>query len=579
MGRENWFKTGEDGAREAHRVDEENERRRKEAQSGARRFWLPSDKSAEITFLDSLGFFLREHQVYLARSWQNWFTSVVPGTRILTELGAKPIEDISIGEKVLTHKGNFKSVIATSVRPTNKEIVSLMCGKVLTPVTVTYDHKVFYVPQPKTGSGRTGRHREILEGSVLTEGYAEDVEIGDYMFVPKIQTSQKEVEIISEDTAWIYGLYAANGSKEGGTQRKTGICITVSPWRRAVAERAVRVLEDMGYNSYYRDKGNCFRVFACSPDGKSICERFISACGSSTFEKKVPDSVLYGSAAITEAGLQGIVDGDGHNDEGYSSTSFVSTSFRLAMQGFQLALRIGRAASFRYADSEDGIRHSFYDVSWANQGHQYSSHVVDDGMFVKVRNKTRQAYVGMVHDLTVEDDHSFTVDGIAIRNCLSDFDNCPLCDAGMYASYVAMYTIVDHSEYQLKRGPSSGQIVKDQKRLFVVKSSARNKLLKQKERQSGDLTLCRFETTRYTAKECSTGEDFHFIKKATMEEVLSYAPSSEDPQEWIKPFDYAKLFYPKSAEELSKIIGETPPVGAKKPEDAAPASEEIGKYL
>lgn len=163
--------------------------------------------------------------------------------------------------------------------------------------------------------------------------------------------------------------------------------------------------------------------------------------------------------------------------------------------------------------------------------------------------------------------------------CLSDFDNCPLCDAGMYASYVAMFTIIDHTEFQLKRGPSAGQLVKDQKRLLVAKTGARNKILKQRELQKGDLTLCRFSTTRYTSKECSIGEDWNFIRKATMEEVLALAPTGEDPQEWIKPFDYAKLFYPKSAEELSKIIGEAPPVGAKTPEDSALAFGEIGKYL
>lgn len=172
------------------------------------------------------------------------------------------------------------------------------------------------------------------------------------------------------------------------------------------------------------------------------------------------------------------------------------------------------------------------------------------------------------------------------ETCLSDFDNCPLCDAGMFASYVAMFTVIDHSEFQLKRGPNAGQLVKDQKRLFVAKSTARNKLLKQKERQGGNLTLCRFECTRYTSKECSTGEDFHFIKRATMEEVLSLAPPGEDAQEWVKPFDYAKLFYPKSAEELSKLIGEAPPVGAGAPPGGSaspPASgkgaEEIGRYL
>ena len=50
-------------------------------------------------------------------------------------------------------------------------------------------------------------------------------------------------------------------------------------------------------------------------------------------------------------------------------------------------------------------------------------------------------------------------------------------------------------------------------------------------------------------------------------------------EEWLAPFDYMTLFAPKSVEELRKISGQNPPVGADDykgasiPKDAVEADE------
>ena len=178
------------------------------------------------------------------------------------------------------------------------------------------------------------------------------------------------------------------------------------------------------------------------------------------------------------------------------------------------------------------------------------------------------------------------------ETCLSDFDNCPLDEAGMKPSYVVAATIIDHTEFVLKKGPNAGTLIKNQKRLIVFKSTARLKILKQKERKEGDLTYCQFEATRYTAKECSTSEDFQYIKTLTLEEVKAFAPATMlgksgqqepvDPNEWIKPFDYPEVFKPKSADELRALVGGIAPVGAEKADPINPAdgsAPEIGRLL
>jgi len=49
----------------------------------------------------------------------------VPGTKVKLKDGCKNIEDIEVGDEVLTHRGEYKKVIATTSREENKEVYSI----------------------------------------------------------------------------------------------------------------------------------------------------------------------------------------------------------------------------------------------------------------------------------------------------------------------------------------------------------------------------------------------------------------------------------------------------------------------
>lgn len=153
------------------------------------------------------------------------------------------------------------------------------------------------------------------------------------------------------------------------------------------------------------------------------------------------------------------------------------------------------------------------------------------------------------------------------ETCIQDIgeEDCPFCEAGVKYFYECVFTVIDHSEYVSKR---TQKVVRDTKKLLVLRSTARKKVLRKKDQQDGDLTYCRFAVNRDSAQECSTGEDFDFLKRATREEVLQYAPTEYmgkaiTATEWIKPFDYMSIFQPKKAEQLRRILGKVPePTGA-----------------
>ena len=145
--------------------------------------------------------------------------------------------------------------------------------------------------------------------------------------------------------------------------------------------------------------------------------------------------------------------------------------------------------------------------------------------------------------------------------CLKDFNECPICESGDTSGYVCAYTIIDHSEYESQK---SGKIFKNQKRLLVVRPAVMNKLARRRESLEGNLTHGLFLFSRDKKEECNTGEDIEFLKRLPVESILKFKPKEGNisDEDWLKPFDYMQLFAPKSVDELRKIVGQNPPVGA-----------------
>ena len=145
--------------------------------------------------------------------------------------------------------------------------------------------------------------------------------------------------------------------------------------------------------------------------------------------------------------------------------------------------------------------------------------------------------------------------------CLRDFSECPLCDSGDKAGYVCAYTIIDHSEYTSQK---TGKVIKNQKKLLIVRPAVMNKLARRREALEGNLTYGLFLFSRDKKEECNTGEDIEFVKRLSKKEVLRFKPqdASISDAEFLAPFDYMKIFAPRSVEELRRVAGETPPVGS-----------------
>jgi len=186
---------------------------------------------------------------------------------------------------------------------------------------------------------------------------------------------------------------------------------------------------------------------------------------------------------------------------------------------------------------------------WIKDGKSTRITFLDSEGFYFYEHQIRQQQVGGSFSFSYE-------------TCLSDIDNCPLCEVKDKPVWVCAYTIIDHTKFTTK----DGNAVQNTKRLLVMKPRAHRKLKKVRDRDErikGDLTNVVMEVSRDAPDEAATGEDFQYIGRLTKKQLLSIAQGATlaEKEEWLKPFNYLEIFAPKSADQLREMAKLPPPVG------------------
>lgn len=137
--------------------------------------------------------------------------------------------------------------------------------------------------------------------------------------------------------------------------------------------------------------------------------------------------------------------------------------------------------------------------------------------------------------------------------CTAEADQtqpCPICAGGDRPALVGVMTVIDHSEHEIQKGPNKGNILKNQRRLFVAKRGTIKHLTKLAVKRGG-LAGCTFDVSRTGDKEPNVGNQFDFVEKhdnlAALAAILGL--NAQDCQ----PANYQEEIRYHSPEELIEL--------------------------
>lgn len=145
--------------------------------------------------------------------------------------------------------------------------------------------------------------------------------------------------------------------------------------------------------------------------------------------------------------------------------------------------------------------------------------------------------------------------------CTQDSEGvCCLCDRGdSNRSLIGAFTVIDHTPHTIQKGPNSGKIIANTRKLFKAKKGSLALLTKLAQKKGGGtLVGVTVEITRTGDKSPSVGSAFDFQEKLDGAELAEkYGLKEED----IQPADYEKELGYRTNDELVELGLGTAPKG------------------
>ena len=376
----------------------------------------------------------------------------VAGTKVMTFDGEKSIEDIKVGDYVLTHKGRYKRVLDTMQKPANKTVV--VKAENLGTVECTPNHP-FYVQnisskleKNKDKVGRVRKSTEFewlpptdfiakksdpnnskshyIEKTYLTSVVDACKEMPQYDGVTVgvngfIDKKVCDLNVVNTDFWYIAGRWVGDGwfyyKKINGDKCLYGVIICCG---KTETNELKEKLDKAGFKYYlgHEKTTDKFEIY-----NKELA-LYLSQFGKGASGKFIPGFVTRLPDDLAHAFLKGYMDADGYcNKNGVCSFHTVSANLAYGVK-YMINKYYNVACSIRYEENRNVIEgrvcnaKNIYRGVFREQKHKQTHYINYDhyilAPFISVTEKENPT---TVYNLSVEDDESYTANGIVVHNC------------------------------------------------------------------------------------------------------------------------------------------------------------------
>ncbi len=391
------------------------------------------------------------------------------GTLVTTNPDYVPIEDVSVGDKVLTHSGDYKFVYNVQERPYTGELYTIkVYGDSTKAIEATEEHPFLCV--------RREKHNERNASWTKIWTKAKTLRKRDYLAVPKIKKTVskdshefkvefkgKEEKIVVPCTKEFFrlvGYYLA----EGSVSNNSYLNFSFGSHEKAYIEDVKRLLKSVfGITKVYepvhkRNHGTSVVV------GSAKIARVFKQLGTSAETKSLLQWMLLEDKEKQKELIIGLFRGDGNYyakrmKHGWLKEAFRlnTTSEKMARQVRDILLRLDIVSFLNKRERAKEGRQTIYTVgitgefmqkfgelfgikveSKLNEKKRATMFYVDeDYAYLPIKEISKQAVEKLpVYNFSVEGDESYVASGVAVHNCSAPQYNVNSLHAGGVEIYV-----------------------------------------------------------------------------------------------------------------------------------------------
>jgi site-specific DNA-cytosine methylase/intein/homing endonuclease len=348
----------------------------------------------------------------------------VKGTSIITKGLVKNIEDVKVGDMVLTHEGRYKKVLNIGGNK-NSEIYTVKASGL--PLIQTTSEHPFYV---KSVSNKriwdkvNGTSKRMFSEPVWKE--TKDLVKGDFLAIPILKTESNPLNITKEE-AYIIGRYIADGhtrkdyrnSENRPNDRHWQLILSVG--HQKLEDFTSRI--NQKFSNYPHSESTNRVVFS----SKRLVEIVEEHCGCGAKNKFISKTLLDLPNDLLSELLEGYLSGDGCKiGEFYSMTTIserlaqslilaIAKVYKVAVQYSFIKVKPTTVIQGRTVNQSDS-----YLIKFSKEVKKQSHFLTDDNfVWVPLKLMTKTDYKQDVFNLEVEDDNSYVANNCVVHNCQS----------------------------------------------------------------------------------------------------------------------------------------------------------------
>jgi site-specific DNA-cytosine methylase/intein/homing endonuclease len=352
----------------------------------------------------------------------------VAGTKVLTLEGYKNIEDVNVGDMVLTHNNRYRKVLNVGG---HEDDVYRLHAQGFIDVICTANHP-FYARKKSfekyiKADGKPSKKLNLGE----PEWIRADELAQNYYIANNIESQESENPLgITEEEAWVIGRYIADGHtrkdvRYDGSHNGTRYWQVILSIGNDKLEQFRSHFKKLHYSAYPHGESVHRVVFS----SRRLVEIVESECGVGSINKHFGETLIRLPKHLLEIVLKGFLEGDGNyriKERSYSITT-ISEMLAITMQrvvsklyGKHITISRHIPAEYRGLCGRMVHQNPQYIVRFADHDlrTQERPKLIGDKIWQNTKSFT-PAGREMVYNLEVEEDNSYTANNIIVHNCQS----------------------------------------------------------------------------------------------------------------------------------------------------------------